>query len=137
MLSPVLLEGVFDKLMWKWKGPGSDKPISTWVVRPILWVGSWFAVYYIDADIGWFPPAFLIIAYFGLFFPLFINLLLGVKWYHVAETDNKWSFDYWVNKIPGKWMYLWARIWLVFTALCVYYQDQLVYGIRSGASYFK
>ena len=130
MLSPVLLEGAFDKLMWKLKGPGKDKPLSTWVVRPVLFIGVWLLVNRLEGGIHWSRPVFLTLAYFGLFFPLFINWLLGEEWYHIAKTDNKWSFDYWIAKLPGNWVYLWIRIWLVITALCVYYQEELVYGFR-------
>ena len=120
MNAPWMVEVTFDSFMW-WKFPrdGSDKPWSTWIVRPLAFAGfTWAAV--TVGGVAWYFVLLLSISFFGLIFPLIINWVLGRWWGYVPETDNKWSFDYWVggfHTLP----YLWGRIMLVITFICVYF----------------
>ena len=120
MQLPWIVEVVFDFVMWiKTNRPGSDKPWSTWIVRPIAIAGSTWAASALGG-VEWYYVLPLVIVIFGLIFPLVINWILGERWDYVAETDNKWSFDYWVGKIPSLF-YLWLRIWLVIVFVIVYF----------------
>lgn len=120
MQLPWIAEVVFDAIMWrKYLVAGSDKPWSTWILRPLAMAGAtWWAS--VVGDVEWYFVLPLIITFFGLIFPLVINWILDEWWGYVAHTDNKWSFDYWVRKIHAL-PFLWLRIWLVIVFICVYF----------------
>ena len=120
MQFPWMIEIAFDSVMWYFiPKDGSDKPWSTWIVRPLAMAGStWAAV--VVGGVAWFYVLPLVITFFGLIFPLVINWILGKPWYYVSETDNKWAFDYWAKKMHD-WPYLWLRVWLVITFITLYF----------------
>jgi hypothetical protein len=68
MTLPVYGEALFDWIMWKVKGSGSDKPISTYVVRPILFLIGGFGTSMLDKDRTIIAIAFYMIAAFLAFF---------------------------------------------------------------------
>jgi len=129
MLFPVYGESIFDALMWKFKGMGSDKPISTWVVRPILFaVGGFVAWWYGEKEL--WRVAFVMGTAFLAWFPLLINLVLkygfkaNIKITHLGKGWWDTLLSKTLNKIPI--MRIWFFIWLYITALCTYYYYEML-----------
>jgi hypothetical protein len=131
-LIPVGGEALYDWVCWRVFGEGKDKPWSTYIVRPILFLVAITLVIQdpiiktVILDKEWWAVGSVVLADFILFFPLLINLIRGEKWYYVSKTDNKWTYDYWVGKIHA-WPRLWLFIWLVLTANCLLYWYELKY----------
>ncbi len=120
MQLPWLVEAAFDAFMWK-KFPwdGSDKPWSTWIVRPLVVAGSTWAASAVGG-VEWYYVLPLIIVIYGLIFPFVINWVLGRSWRYESKTDNKWTFDYWIGKM-NDWVYLGIRVGLVGVFVTLYF----------------
>lgn len=127
MLLPVYGESIFDALMWKFKGMGSDKPVSTYVVRPVLFVvGGYFAWKLGDKEL-WRVGLVMATAFLA-WFPLLINLILK----HVFKANIRISHlgNNWWDRLMKKTLKIGLVriaffIWLYLTALCIYYYYEL------------
>ena len=88
LLLPVYGEALYDALMW-WNNK-DDKPLSTWLVRPLLMIVAGIAVLLWDGVEWWrIPP--VIFSYFLLLFPLLINWIRGESWDYVSPSSNKYD----------------------------------------------
>jgi hypothetical protein len=123
MTLPVYGEALFDWIMWKVKGSGSDKPISTYVVRPILFLIGGFGTSMLDKDRTIIAIAFYMIAAFLAFFPLLINVILGVR---IGHLGNGW-WDNLMKKFQPDIIRIWFFIWMWIVAFCLYYQYEFKY----------
>ena len=131
MLLPVYGEAAFDWMVWKFKWfKGKDKPFSTWVVRPILFVvGGYFAWRLGDKE--WWNVGFVMITYFGALFPLLINWILKRPIGYLS--DGNW-WDRLMSKIHNA-SRIWGSIWLMILALCVYYYYELYVNVYNAYNY--
>jgi len=122
MLLPVYGEAAFDSTMWYYGL--EDKPWSTYVVRPILFIMGGLAAYWLG-DREWWRVALVMITYFGAFFPLLINWIRGEKIGYLSE--GSW-YDRLMSKIHDA-PRIWGSFWLVMLALCIYYAYELYYNL--------
>ena len=125
MLLPVYGEAAFDSCVWHFGWfKGKDKPFSTWVVRPILFAGGGYFAWRMGDKELW-RVAFVMVTYFGAFFPLLINWIRGEKIGYLS-SGNWW--DVLMSKIHDA-PRIWGTLWLVIVAVCVYYYYELYYNI--------
>jgi hypothetical protein len=125
MLLPVYGEAAFDSMVWQYGWfNGKDKPFSTLVVRPILFViGGYFAWRMGDKEL--WRVALVMAAAFLAWFPLLINWIRGEKPCHLGK--NPW--DRLMTKFQPCIFRIWFFIWLWITMLCVYYYYELYYNL--------
>ena len=115
VLLPCYGEVAFDWLMWK--NGKNDKPISTYVVRPVLFLGTVYLLWTTEGKELW-KVSFLVLSAFLAFFPLFIN---WVRKKDICYTGQN-PYDKIVAKIPCM-ARLWLFIWIYIVALCCYYYN--------------
>ena len=114
MLAPAFLEVGLDNLMWKLGL--DDKPLSTWVARPIFFVlASWLVVRLNGQE--WWQVLGVIGFYHLLFFPYLINWSLGRKFFYLSDKN---PFDRLLKRAPN-YPRLWLQIMLAIVVVCVYY----------------
>jgi len=123
MLLPIYGEAAFDKIMWNLGF--EDKPISTWVVRPMLFIIGGFTAWMLDDKELW-RVALVMGAAFAALFPLLINWVLGKPIGYLSKGN--W-YDRLMGKIKPDIMRIWLLIWLYITMLCVYYYYELYYNL--------
>lgn len=124
MLLPVYGEVIFDNLVWKFKWfGGEDKPFSTWVVRPILFITGCLLAWWIGDKELWRVGFVMITAFLAWFNPI-IGLCLVGKICHLGDN--------WFDKLIGRihcLFRIWLFIWLYIVALCTYYYYELYYNL--------
>ena len=113
---PVFGEALFDVLMWKWKGMGSDKPISTWIVRPILLAAAVWGAWYLGDKELWKVALVTGTAFMAFFNPL-MGIIVKKDPRHLG--DNLW--DNLIKRIPSGIMRIWIFVWIWIVAVCLYY----------------
>lgn len=125
MMSPIYLEALFDWLMWQSKdkdgNPRNDKPISTWVVRPLLFAAGGTGAYFLG-DKEWWAVALVMGGYFLALFPLLINWIKNKKPCYLSNGN---PYDILMQRIPCAFR-IWLLIWFALTMNCIYYWYELV-----------
>ena len=122
MLLPFYGEVVFDRIMWKLGK--DDKPVSTWVVRPILFLIGGFIAWKLG-DVELWRVIIVMFSGFLAFFNPVIGLVLKQGMCHLG--DHWW--DQQIKRIPCMFR-LWLFVWLYIVALTIYYYNDW-YGFTS------
>ena len=124
MLLPVPLEAAFDAILWA-RGK-SDKPISTWVFRPLVFAGCflWANSYGL---VDWWQILVLMGAYSFMFFNYLINAIRKEPFFYLS--DGNW-FDRQLKRLHN-WPRLWLQIWLTILAICLYHYQNLYNSVQS------
>lgn len=118
MLLPIYGEGAFDFLMWK--AGKDDKPVSTWVARPVFFAVGTFLAWIIGDKELWRIGIVMITAFLAFFNPQ-MGLILKKGICHLGKG---W-WDTLIGKIPGCAPRLWLFFWLYILSLCIYYYYEL------------
>jgi hypothetical protein len=119
LLVPVYGETLFDYLMWR--AGKDDKPVSTFVVRPVLMVTSTIFVFIVSKK-EWWIIVLLILSYHLLFFPLLINVVNNKKLSYLSDTQ---CYDRLMGRIPFIPRIFFQFI-VVATLLCLFYRDLIL-----------
>lgn len=127
-LIPVGGEALFDWVSWRVFGEGKDKPWSTYVVRPILFLVA-IALVVEDPfirvtllDKAWYEVLPVVVMDFVLFFPLVINLIRGEHPCYLG----KGPYDKFVARVlPYCYVRYWLFVWLTCVANCYLYYYEL------------
>lgn len=123
MLLPIYGEGVFDKLVWRFKWfKGNDKPFSTWVVRPILFITGGYFAWRLGNKELWRVGVVMFFAFLA-WFPIFINLLRPKI--SICDLGTDWWDNLLRKYLPHCAVRLWLFIWLWMLAMCIYYYYEL------------
>jgi predicted Na+-dependent transporter len=117
MFAPVLLEVGFDNLMWHFGK--SDKPISTWVVRPLLFgIAVIVVIESVVDNEEWWQVLAVVFCYHFLFFNYLINWTLKRPFFYLSKKNLA---DRLLANIPS-WPRLFLQMWLLLVAIMGMYR---------------